>query len=131
MWGRTAWFICMLENKHQSLLSRRRFLVRLGKSLLLAGLLVGSSWGIGILGYHFFEHLSWLDAVLNAAMILTGMGPVNPILTVPGKIFASFYALFSGIVFITTAAVVLTPVAHRVMHRFHLESDRSRKGGEE
>lgn len=89
--------------------------------------MVFGSWGIGILGYHFLEHLSWIDAILNAAMILTGMGPVNPIRTTPGMLFASFYALFSGIIFITTAAVLLTPIAHRLMHRFHLEAGDKRQ----
>lgn len=117
----------MLETKHQSLLSTRRFLLRLVGSFGVAFLLISLSWGIGILGYHFFEGLSWLDATLNAAMILTGMGPVNPIRTVGGKLFASFYALFSGVIFITTAAVLLTPLAHRMLHRFHLEGETSKR----
>src|SRR4051795_12487611 len=103
----------MAETKHQALLPRRHFLLRLGRSGILAALLLIPSWGIGILGYHYLEHFAWIDAVLNAAMILTGMGPVNPVQTVAGKIFASLYALFSGVVFITTVAVFLGPVAHR------------------
>jgi hypothetical protein len=111
----------MLETKHRPLPPRRHFLLRMGRSGFLALLLLIPSWGIGILGYHFLVNLAWIDAVLNAAMILTGMGPVNPVQTVTGKLFASFYALFSGIVFITIAAVLLGPVAHRFLHRFHLE----------
>jgi hypothetical protein len=121
----------MFENKQQPLLPRRHFLLRLGRSGFLALLLLMPSWGIGILGYHFLVKLAWIDAVLNAAMILTGMGPVDRVETVVGKLFASFYALFSGIVFITTAAVLLGPVAHRFLHRFHLEMSEPRKEGKQ
>jgi hypothetical protein len=79
-----------------------------------------------MLGYHVFGSLHWIDALLNASMILTGMGPVDPMQTVAGKLFASCYALFSGIVFITTAGVLLAPVVHRVLHRFHLEIEPER-----
>jgi hypothetical protein len=95
------------------------------------------SLGLGICGYHFCAGLSWLDALLNAAMILSGMGPVNELDTVTAKLFASFYALFSGVVFITSVAVLLAPVFHRFLHQFHLEFEssendhaaRSRKAG--
>jgi hypothetical protein len=113
----------MFENKHQPLLPRKHFLFRMARSVVCAATFVAPSWVLGILGYHFFESLSWLDATLNAAMILTGMGPVNTIQTVGGKLFASFYALFSGVVFITTAGVLLAPLAHRVIHHFHLEME--------
>jgi len=76
---------------------------------------------IGVTGYHGFEGLSLLDSLLNASMILSGMGPVTNPVTVGGKIFASCYALFSGIVFLTVAAVVFGPVMHRILHRFHFE----------
>ncbi|HEY0456257.1 MAG TPA: hypothetical protein VGE41_07755, partial [Verrucomicrobiae bacterium] len=76
---------------------------------------------------HFIAGLDWVDAVLNAAMILTGMGPVNPLQTNAAKFFASFYALFSGIVFITSAGILLAPAAHRVLHKFHLEINPERK----
>jgi hypothetical protein len=113
----------MFENKHEPLLPRKHFFLRLARSAGCAATFVLPSWALGILGYHFFESLSWLDATLNAAMILTGMGPVNPIQTVAGKLFASFYALFSGVVFITTAGLLLAPLAHRVIHHFHLEME--------
>ncbi len=77
--------------------------------------------GIGMAGYRHFEHLSWLDALLNASMILSSMGPVNPVQTDAGKLFASFYALFSGIWFLTVAGVLFAPVTHRFLHKFHLE----------
>jgi hypothetical protein len=79
--------------------------------------------GIGVLGYHRIAHLDWVDALLNASMILTGMGPVAVLTTDASKVFASAYALFSGIVFLTATGIVLGPVVHRVLHRFHLEDD--------
>jgi hypothetical protein len=87
--------------------------------LAALGILV-ISLGIGMLGYGLLEHLSFLDALLNASMILGGMGPVNPIQTAGGKIFASFYALFSGMIFLVAAGVMIAPVAHRLLHIMHL-----------
>jgi len=94
-----------------------RFLIALG----LSSALITVSLGLGILGYHYLADLNWVDALLNAAMILTGMGPVNPLNTDTAKVFASAYALFSGLVFISATGILLTPVFHRVLHRFHLE----------
>ena len=76
---------------------------------------------LGVLGYHLVAGLSWIDALVNAAMILTGMGPVNEMSTVGAKLFASFYALFSGVAFLTIVAVLLAPAVHRFLHRFHLD----------
>lgn len=87
----------------------------------MAGGLVTGSLGLGVLGYHLLGRLSWLDALVNASMILTGMGPVGENKTVAGKLFAAFYALFSGVAFLTIIAVLLAPVVHRFLHRFHLE----------
>ena len=87
----------------------------------LAAALVIGSLALGTLGYHTFEHLTWLDSELNAAMILGGMGPVNPIATVGGKVFASAYALFAGLVFLSCAALIFTPLAKRTLHRLHLD----------
>jgi hypothetical protein len=81
------------------------------------------SLGIGILGYHMLEGLTWIDALLNASMILGGMGPVNPLVTVPGKLFASFYAIFSGVIFLVGAGVIITPIAHRILHQLHLDEE--------
>ncbi len=83
--------------------------------------IIGGSLGIGILGYHITEGLPWLDALVNASMILSGMGPVDPLKHTAGKWFASFYALFSGVMFITTVGVLFAPVFSRYLHRFHLE----------
>ena len=87
---------------------------------LLAFALLIVSLGIGILGYHFLENLSWIDALVNASMILGGMGPVNPLQTTAGKVFASIYALYAGMIFLIIAGVMLAPVAHRFLHHFHL-----------
>jgi hypothetical protein len=94
-----------------------RFLLALG----LSAVLVGCSLGLGILGYHFIAGLKWVDALLNAAMILTGMGPVDLMNSDAAKVFASGYALFSGVVFITATGILLAPIFHWVLHRFHIE----------
>jgi hypothetical protein len=93
---------------------------------LFAGALIGGSLSVGVLGYHYLAALSWTDAFLNASMILGGMGPVDPLPTRAAKIFASCYALFSGVFLLATAAVLISPVVHRFLHRYHLgpESDR-------
>jgi hypothetical protein len=97
---------------------RKRLLNALGwASLLIAGgLFLGSA------GYHFTENISWLDATLNASMILTGMGPTIELKTAGGKLFAIFYSLFSGLIFLTVASILLSPGVHRMLHRFHLET---------
>ena len=78
---------------------------------------------VGILGYHGFEHLSWIDSFLNASMILSGMGPVAELHNTSAKLFAGCYAIYSGIALISTAALVFAPIIHRLIHRFHLEDD--------
>jgi len=115
--------IYKLEHRGQPFLSREKFILRMLFYIAAALFVVALSLAIGILGYHFFEKLSWLDALLNASMILAGMGPVNEIQTQAGKIFASFYALFSGIVFLLSVGVLIAPIMHRFFHRFHLELD--------
>jgi hypothetical protein len=109
------------EHRSEPLLPRPLFLRRLGLHAGVAFLLVAGSLAIGVLGYRFLERLSWLDALLNASMILGGMGQINPIRTEAGKIFASAYALFSGMVFLVVAGLLVAPVAHRILHRLHLE----------
>lgn len=111
------------EHYRQPLIPRTRFLIRFAWHILIAIGIVVVSLGVGILGYHVFEGLSWIDATVNAAMILGGMGPVNQLYTNGGKLFAAFYALFSGIVFLVAIAVMLAPVLHRILHRFHIEDD--------
>ena len=109
----------MYETKKQRPLVRAKFVRRLFVHLLVAiGLLV-LSLAFGMWGYVFFEKLQWRDAFLNAAMLLGGMGPVNPPQTDSGKLFAGIYALYAGLVFIITAALLFTPILHRVLHKFH------------
>jgi hypothetical protein len=113
------------ENRRQPLLTRRRFLQRVLRYSLIAGALLGVSLLLGMLGYHYVGELPWIDAFLNAAMILTGMGPVDHMSTDAGKLFAGLYALYSGIAFLSTATLLFAPVAHRLLHRLHVE-DRER-----
>ncbi|NLG51685.1 MAG: hypothetical protein GX552_16395 [Chloroflexi bacterium] len=110
----------MFEYRHQPLLSRTEFLRRAALYAALAIGIVLLSLSIGILGYRYLEGLDWIDALLNAAMILSGMGPINNPQTVAGKLFASAYALFSGMVFLISAGVLFAPLIHRLLHRFHL-----------
>jgi len=109
------------EHHSQPLLPRELFFRRLLNYFFFALLLIFFALGVGVLGYHYFEKLSWLDSLLNASMILGGMGPVNEIHSTTGKLFASFYALFSGIAFLAVAGVLIAPIAHRFLHRLHLE----------
>ena len=111
----------MFEHHKQPLASQSIFRQRMVRFGLFAGGIILFSLCIGILGYHYFESLSWIDSLLNASMILGGMGPVNLLQTSAGKIFASFYALYSGIVLLASVGVLATPIFHRFMHRFHIE----------
>lgn len=114
----------MYEHRNQPLASRKVFASRLIRNGLIGLLLIMFSLVIGMLGYHFIEHLSWIDALLNASMILSGMGPVNPVQTDAGKLFASFYALYSGIIPLAAAGVLAAPILHRFLHRFHLADEK-------
>ncbi len=100
---------------------RRVFWQRVARNAGVAAAIVGGALGVGVLGYHVTNGLPWLDSLVDASMILSGMGPVSPLRTDASKWFASFYALFSGVVFITTAGVLFAPVVHRYLHKFHLE----------
>ena len=111
----------MFEHHKEPLASQAEFTWRIVRySLITAGIIL-FSLGIGMLGYHYYESLSWIDSLLNASMILGGMGPVNPLRTNAGKVFASFYALYSGIILLASVGILATPIFHRFMHRFHLE----------
>jgi hypothetical protein len=111
----------MFEHRSKPLLPRRQFYARLAWSAAVALLVVAFALGIGMVGYHAFEQMSWVDAFVNAAMILSGMGPVSPLQTDGGKIFAGCYALFSGLAFIASLGIVFAPAVHRFLHKFHLE----------
>lgn len=111
----------MYEHKKQPLATKRTYYKRIGRSVLLALFILFVSLLIGIVGYHYTTGMNWLDALLNASMILSGMGPVDTITQASGKWFASFYALFSGVIFITNIGLILAPAIHRIMHRLHVE----------
>ncbi|HTY13309.1 MAG TPA: hypothetical protein VMD02_03870 [Candidatus Omnitrophota bacterium] len=113
----------MYEHHREPLIPFNKFLGRLFNSFLIALAFIAFSLLMGAAGYHFTEKLSWLDSLLNAAMILGGMGPVDILRTTAGKLFATFYALYSGIAFLTVAAILLAPVIHRFLHRFHLQTE--------
>ncbi len=111
----------MFENKKQPLVSRRKFYYRLSRTFFIALVILFSCLMIGVFGYHYTAKIAWLDSLHNASMILSGMGPVVSIDTVTGKWFSSFYALFSGVAFITNIGILLAPVVHRFFHKLHLE----------
>lgn len=111
----------MYENISHRPLSRSAFLARISSHLAAAILLVGVSLLVGVLGYRELEGLSWIDATLNASMILGGMGPVADLKTDAGKLFAAAFALYSGLLFLVTAAIVFAPLIHRIVHRLHMD----------
>ena len=109
----------MYESRHQPVLARHHFVRRLVRHAAVAALFMAVSLGVGMAGYQYFEGLSSLDAFLNASMLLGGMGPLDPPHTAGGKVFAGLYALYSGLFFLVTAAIIFAPVLHRVLHKFH------------
>jgi hypothetical protein len=113
----------MFESRHHPLLPVHLFAFRFLMVALVAAAALAASLFLGAFGYRYTEGWSWLDATLNAAMILGGMGPVNVVQTEAGKVFATFYALFSGVAFLTIMSILLAPFFHRFLHRFHLEVD--------
>ncbi|MBY0588160.1 hypothetical protein K2X85_13350 [bacterium] len=113
----------MFEHHQQPVAPAAVFLWRLVGSMLAASLLIVGSLGIGIWGYHYFEGMTYIDAFANASMILSGMGPLTPMTTEAGKMFAGFYALYSGFALLTVTAVTLAPIVHRFLHQLHLDLD--------
>ena len=111
----------MYEHRTHRLLSRAAFAKRVARHGVLALFVVVIALGMGVLGYHYLGELGWLDSLLNASMILGGMGPVDPLHRPIAKLFAACYALFSGLVFIGVASVLVAPFAHRLMHSLHLD----------
>lgn len=112
--------LLMYEHRTHPLLSRMAFLKRVLMHVSLALVLVCFALGVGVVGYHCFAALPWLDSLLNASMILSGMGEVDPLRTTAAKVFASFYALFSGLAFVAIASTLVAPFAHRILHKLHL-----------
>jgi len=115
----------MFEHKSQPIASRPVFIRRMAFMVGVALVLITVALGIGICGYHWIAGLKWIDALLNASMILGGMGPVDQLTTTGAKLFASAYAIFSGLMFITVMGVVLAPVLHRIIHKVHLDDGRT------
>ena len=111
----------MFERHHEPLLPRAKYYRRILRGAAFAFLIVCGSLGIGVLGYHLAEGMTWLDSLVSASMILFGEGPLTELHTTAGKWFASFYAMFSGVAFITIVGVVFAPAFHRFLHKFHLE----------
>ena len=109
------------ESRHQPLAPVPRYVMRVLASLFIALLLIGGSLFGGMWGYAHFEGMSWLDAFLNASMILSGMGPADQLKTDAGKLFAGCYALYSGLVIVLASGIMLAPVVHRILHRFHVD----------
>jgi hypothetical protein len=114
----------MYEHHKQPLASRKVFLRRVRSNAVLAAEILIISLAVGMAGYHFLEGLSWIDSILNASMILGGMGPVAPLQTVAGKLFASFYALYSGVILLASVGVLAAPIFHRFLHHFHLQESK-------
>jgi len=118
----------MYEHRSHPLLSRTEFLWRVARHTVAGFLAIIAALLIGMIGYHVLGDLGWVDAFLNASMILGGMGPVDPLHGAAAKLFAGAYALFSGLFFIALMGVLLAPFVHRLIHRFHMEDDEARSG---
>lgn len=113
-------------NKSNKAPHRWRFTYRVMSSVVLAVIFIIASLFLGMWGYHYFESMGWLDAYVNAAMILSGMGPIAPPQTDAGKLFEGSYALFSGILFLVSVAVILAPLFHRIFHKLHIEDPNTK-----
>jgi hypothetical protein len=123
MTKRTSPGVIRYEHRSQPVLPRALFIRRIVYHVLLALTVIAISLAIGVVGYRFLAGLSWIDALMNAAMILGGMGPVNELSSVSGKLFASFYALYAGVAFLAIAAVLIAPFAHRLLHILNLDDN--------
>ena len=111
----------MFEHSKKPMVNSRIYLQRQIRFAFYSVLLLIFSLGIGVIGYHFLADLGWIDSLLNASMILTGMGPVNPMISTEAKLFSSFYALFSGVAFLSIAAVMFAPLIHRFLHKLQID----------
>jgi len=117
----------MYENKRQRVIPRQYFVRRMALSITLSAAIAAVALVVGVLGFHFIAAVPWIDALHNASMILGGMGPVAEMKTDAAKLFSSAYALFCGLVFIGVVAVMLAPVMHRVLHKFHIDETDLKK----
>ena len=111
------------ESKHEPLLGQKAFARRVARSATTATLLIALSLFVGMTGYHYFEDMPWIDSFANAAMLLSGMGPLGMLKTWGGKLFAGLYALYSGLALLVAISIIAAPVVHRILHRFHVEAE--------
>lgn len=117
-----------MEPLYQRLAPRHVFFYRLVFSIFLGLSFLCAALLVGMLGYHYLDGISWIDSFLNASMILSGMGPITPLVTTPAKLFAGIYALFSGLVFLMVMGIIFAPIVHRLFHQWHLDDiARSRR----
>lgn len=114
----------MINRTHKNFSYHASFIGRLIRNTFIGFLAILIALYIGMMGYHYFERMPWVDAFVNAAMILSGMGPIGELKTSGGKIFAGFYALFSGLMFIFIIGIIFAPVVHRFFTKWHLESKK-------
>ena len=121
----------MFEHKSEPLLPRWAFFCRMARSGAVVAGIITFSLFVGSAGYHYLGGLPWIDSLLNASMILAGMGPVDPLKTTSAKLFATFYALYSGIAFLTIMAVLMAPLLHRLLHEFHMEISGAEREGQD
>jgi len=112
----------MINNRKNNILSKRDFAKRMLRYFMFSSILMIFSLGIGVVGYHITADLGWIDSLLNASMILTGMGPVDRLTNDSAKVFVSFYSLFSGVAFLSTVGIFFSPIAHRLLHMLHVEN---------
>jgi hypothetical protein len=117
----------MYEHHSEPLLPIRKFVYRLLRHVLVALAAIVCALGIGIIGYHHFDRLSWLDSFLNASMILGGMGPVSELTSPAAKLFAGFYALFAGLFFVGVVSIIIFPILHRFLHILHLDEEEKKR----
>lgn len=117
----------MPEHHPDFLLPRRKFVIRIIRNIFVGFICIAAALGLGMEGYHYYEQMNWVDAFVNASMILSGMGPVDPLKTTGGRIFAGMYALFSGLAFILIIGIIFAPAIHRMFTRFHLELQEREK----
>jgi hypothetical protein len=113
----------MPDPHYRLLLTRRKFIIRLTRGIIIGMFMIFVALYLGMLGYHRLEHMPWTDAFVNAAMILSGMGPMGTLNTTAGKIFAGIYALFSGLFFIAVVGLIFAPLAHRLFKKWHMEDE--------
>jgi hypothetical protein len=118
-----------LEHRSQKVVPMSHFLIRLGRYGIFALALIAISLIIGSVGYHLVGHLNWIDSFHMACMILTGMGPVADMTSDNAKLFSSFYALYSGVAFLSITAVIFAPIIHRLLHILHVQDDNDEKNG--